>query len=909
MNPIMTLRKKTLLIVATTMLACLLGLYFISHLFLLSKFETLERSRIQDRVSQAQRLLQHKALQLELMATTLGQVLEQSTEFVRDVQRALAVERADIDLVAVVDPHLEGGIRLEHRLHHQPMGLTDQQHWLQALARLPDTPPGLLVVQGEPWLLGGYQLAANLTATGGRQLWLARRLDGVELAKLGQLIGGTARVQTSVADETKTSARVFWPAPGQIGSRLVLEDLYAQPVLALTVAAPATILSTGRHGIKLFLVTAAIAAVGLFLISLILHERLLLRRLIRLMRDVSAISQHPLRGQRVRVMGNDELSTLAKTINQALAKLEDKHQQLQDNEQQLSELIEAIPDLVCFKDAEGRWQRINRNGLRILGVDSADVLGKRNEEIAAVNMLIADPLRLDTEKGLQVKYSRTKARYEAVFDSDNGRYCLDMIKIPLADETGAHKGMVVLGRDITESKKAQALIERQANYDCLTGLPNRNLLQERLRQAIQEAPRHDTQLAVVFVDLDRFKSINDSLGHESGDLLLKAVAQRLQSCLRQTDTVARQSGDEFVVLLCDFVTIEPLFKICELILECFNKPFNLQGYEVLMSASLGVATYPGDADSPEKLFKYADTAMYAAKEAGRGQYCCFSPEMEAAAATATTITWALRSALKLKQLSVHYQPVIDLDTETLCGVEALLRWQHPELGVVSPAVFIPLAEERGLIGELGEWVMWQAARDIASLKGCFPANAYVAINVSSRQWRLHDMCALVQQTCDETGLLPTQLVLEITEQSLITDIEFVSQQLRELELLGVRAILDDFGTGYSSLSYLKILPVSGLKIDRAFINGVTDSREDAALVRATLAIAQSMHLRVVAEGVETLEQRDWLKNEGVRHIQGYLYARPMPLAELQGLLSATQGVWGARASTHDLSQALLPAGP
>ncbi len=1014
----MNLRRKTLLIVGAVLLISMVGLYSISRIFLLSKFEEIEVTRIQDQVEMTQLLLEREASQIDFMAVTLGQLLQSSTQLSSDIKRLLASEHSNIDLVAIANSHVEGGILIEYLSNQAQQVSATKAVLQQSLGQFSDKTHGVMAVEGILLLVGRYNIPTEAVDTGGRQLLLARIVGEAELKDIGRINGSTIRLDVTVSDETDTRTKVFWPASERIGSRLSFEDVFGQQTLNLIVEAEPAILIAGRHSVKLFFVTAAVAAVGLFIISLVLHDRLLLRRLLFLIKEVKAISRNSLDGQRVSVNGNDELSILAKAINQGIEQLENTHQELRENEQQLNELIEAIPDLVCFKDADGRWRRVNRNGLRILGLDSIDVLGKRNEEIATKSNLIADALRLDTEKGLQVKSSRIAAKYEAVFNTDHGSYCLNMIKIPLSDEqTGVHKGMVVLGRDITdqklyqdaslfervfasssdgimitnadklillvndafthitgysldeslgctpallqsgkhdkafyeemwrainkddhwsgevwnrrrdgelypqqltldvvrdangalinyvailkdvsEQKEAEEVIAKQANYDSLTGLPNRNLFQELLSRAIREAQRHETLLAVVFIDLDRFKSINDSLGHDAGDLLLKAVAQRLQGCLRQTDTVARLSGDEFVVLLTNLVAAEHVLKVCELMLESLNKSFDLAGHEAQISASIGGSLYPSDADSSEKLLKHADTAMYASKEGGRGQFCFFSREMEIKAAAATEITWALRSALKFDQLSLHYQPIIDLNSGALHGVEALLRWQHPKLGAVSPAVFIPLAEERGLIGELGEWVLWQAARDIVSLRDYFPSSAYVAVNVSSRQWRLHDMHALVSCVCEKTGLSTKQLVLEITEQSVISDIEFVSQQLRELKLMGVRALLDDFGTGYSSLSHLKSLPVSGLKVDRAFINDVTEQEEDAVLVRATLAIARSMRLCVVAEGVETLEQHDWLKNEGVHHVQGYLYARPMPLEELRKLIKSTDG-----------GQALAPA--
>lgn len=439
--------------------------------------------------------------------------------------------------------------------------------------------------------------------------------------------------------------------------------------------------------------------------------------------------------------------------------------------------------------------------------------------------------------------------------------------------------------DVTEAKRYESELERQATYDGVTGLPNRNLLHDRIGQGIAHAQRHDHALAVLFLDLDRFNLVNESYGHAFGDLLLKAVAERLVICVRKEDTVGRQGGDEFVIVLSDLGREEEAALVAEKIIDAFAAPLHLEGRELFISASIGIAIYPRDGRDTEGLLRAADTALYRAKDQGRNTYCFFAAEMNASVLGRIELERDLRHALERNEFVLHYQPQYGLADGRVIGVEALVRWQHPQHGLVSPARFIPIAEETGLIEEIGLWVMRQACSQMQDWRKAGVDVPRVAINLSARQFHRCHLIDQVAAILDLTGLPPDCLELEITESMLMHDAEAAAEMLKELKRLGVHLSVDDFGTGYSSLAYLKRFPIDRLKIDRSFICNLPEDQEDAALVRAIVSLAGSLALDVIAEGVETAEQRDFLRSRGCNMAQGYLFAAPMAATDLAGLLN------------------------
>ncbi|MES2949472.1 MAG: EAL domain-containing protein [Pseudomonadota bacterium] len=460
---------------------------------------------------------------------------------------------------------------------------------------------------------------------------------------------------------------------------------------------------------------------------------------------------------------------------------------------------------------------------------------------------------------------------------------------PVRDLTGgATTHFVSVINDISERVRYQHALEYQANHDSLTGLANRNLLNDRIEQAIAWAKRNGHVMGVMLLDLDHFKLINDASGHSAGDALLKEVAHRLTACVRETDTVARLGGDEFVIILTDLPQPDDVDQIAEKILSTLSRPTEVAGRDVFVTASIGVSLYPRDGDHGEILLRYADMAMYRVKEHGRNSVRQFVPEMGSTAISRLDMEGAMRRGLERGEFVLHYQPKIDLATQHVVGAEALIRWQHPQIGLVHPIEFIRLAEETGLILPLGEWVLAEACRQqvLWQQQGLRPLK--IAINMSARQFRQDELTDRIAAIFTGTGADPAQFILELTESMVMHDVDSTLMSLRALKKLGVSLSLDDFGTGYSSLSYLRRFPIDELKIDRSFINDIHTNADDAAIAGAIIAMARSLGLSVVAEGVENKEQADLLSTLGCNQVQGYYYARPLTVTAFANRLREQQ---------------------
>jgi diguanylate cyclase (GGDEF)-like protein/PAS domain S-box-containing protein len=447
---------------------------------------------------------------------------------------------------------------------------------------------------------------------------------------------------------------------------------------------------------------------------------------------------------------------------------------------------------------------------------------------------------------------------------------------PVKDSAGvATTHYVSVINDVSERVNYQKELEYQATHDSLTGLANRNLLNDRITKAIAWAKRQSLTVGVMLLDLDHFKLINDASGHGAGDEMLKQVALRLDSCIRDTDTVARLGGDEFVIVLTDLQEAGDVDLIAEKVMGALAKPFDILGHDVFVTGSIGISMYPRDGDHGEILLRYADIAMYRVKEHGRNSVRQFIPEMGVTAISRMNMEASMRRGLERGEFKLHYQPKIELKTQRIVGAEALVRWQHPQIGLIHPIEFIPLAEESGLILPLGEWVLAEACRQqvawIAEGLGC----VRVAVNMSSRQFRQEDLAERVASIFQQTGADPQSVTLELTESMVMQDVNSTLVALRTLKQLGLTISLDDFGTGYSSLSYLRRFPIDELKIDKSFVNDIHENPDDAAIASAIIAMALSLGLHVVAEGVERKAQADLLMKMGCTQVQGYFYGRPM----------------------------------
>ncbi len=450
----------------------------------------------------------------------------------------------------------------------------------------------------------------------------------------------------------------------------------------------------------------------------------------------------------------------------------------------------------------------------------------------------------------------------------------------LMSAIAVHLGTVI------QRKRSEERLNYMAHHDALTDLPNRVLLHDRLQSILVDADRHDRLAAVLFLDIDNFKTINDTLGHEMGDSLLKAVAKRLQECVRAGDTVARLGGDEFSVILAEVRHVDDVARVVKKILDTVAEPYQISGKELFVTTSIGITLFPFDENTPDGLLKNADVAMYRAKEAGRNTYCYYTAEMNTRAHERLRIETSLRHALEREELFLHYQPQIDLKDGHLTGVEALIRWHHPELGQISPAEFIPAAEETGLIGAIGEWVLQTACKQNKAWQEAGLPPMQVTVNVSGWQLKRQNLVGLVKRILKETQLAPEYLGLELTESMLIDNVAQTVAMMDELYTLGIRFSIDDFGTGYSSLSYLRRFSIDTLKMDQSFVRGIPANDEDAAIAKAIIVMAHSLGMKTLAEGVETVEQMVFMQTHACDVAQGYYYSPPLSAdAVVQYLLS------------------------
>jgi diguanylate cyclase (GGDEF)-like protein/PAS domain S-box-containing protein len=578
-----------------------------------------------------------------------------------------------------------------------------------------------------------------------------------------------------------------------------------------------------------------------------------------------------------------ELAFINNQLQNEIAERSAIEQHLRTEEARFRDLSEMSSDWFWEMDADLRFTEMS-GGLIHTKLNPSRTLGKYRWELPIVG--VTPEQWAEHKRVLQAHEPFRDFVYQ--METKPGELHWFAISGKPIFEDGVFQGYRGTGSDITERRQAEQKIEFLAYHDPLTGLPNRVLLQDRLQQALALAERNGTGLALVFLDLDNFKKINDSLGHAAGDVLLQEVALRLKRCVRDTDTISRQGGDEFVLILRDLHGAEGSLPVLTKIMETLQEPVRCEGNELSTSASIGVALYPQDGRDFETLRKKADMAMYRAKEAGRNTYRFFDEAMDDEAVEHLLMRSGLRRALERHEFVLHYQPQIDLATGQVIGAEALLRWQHPEYGLVPPGRFIPVAEESGLIVAIGEWVLHEACRQAAAWQRAGLPPLVLAVNLSAVQFRRGSVEETVLRALAASELRPEYLELELTETILIQNVEQVMASVRRLKQLGVKLSIDDFGTGYSSLSYLKRFDIDKLKIDQSFIRDLASDPDDAAIVRAIIQMAHSLDVRAIAEGVETPDMLRQLRAFGCDEAQGYHFARPMPAAEFERYLAAPQ---------------------
>lgn len=574
--------------------------------------------------------------------------------------------------------------------------------------------------------------------------------------------------------------------------------------------------------------------------------------------------------------------SLARHLARSNAKLENEifeRTRIEKQALKLSRAIEQAADTVMITDRNGVIEYINPAFEAMTGFSASEAIGNKSSLVKSgrhdadfYSRLWGTILKGDVFQDVLINRRKNGALYYE-----------EKTITPLKDANGHITHFIATGKDITDRMQTQERLHYLAYHDLLTELPNRLLFVERLNHALKSRRGRPTRLAVMFLDLDRFKMINDTLGHQIGDALLRKIAAKLPPCVGSGDTIARFGGDEFGLLLEDNVTLDGIATVARKILDLFAKPFHVEGHEFYINTSIGVSVYPEDGDDADTLLKNADVAMYRAKDQGGNAYQYYSSDMSVKALERLSLDTSLRRALEREEFCLYFQPQIELKSNRITGFEALLRWRHPDLGLVNPLEFIPLLEETGLIVSVGDWVLEQSCRWAATWQE--HGTLRISVNLSGRQFRDLTLSRRVAHILENSGLKPELLELEITESVLMQGDKVSSDNIAALDSVGVRFAIDDFGTGYSSLSYLKRFPIKTLKIDRAFIRDVKTDQDDAAIVTAIIAMAKSLNMDVVAEGVETPEQLAFLRDAGCDQVQGFLLGRPLPQPEADALLT------------------------
>jgi diguanylate cyclase (GGDEF)-like protein/PAS domain S-box-containing protein len=564
-----------------------------------------------------------------------------------------------------------------------------------------------------------------------------------------------------------------------------------------------------------------------------------------------------------------------------------KAEELRQQRELFEVTLASIGDGVITTDAEGRITYLNPIAETLTGWRSMDAAGLPAEQVFRIvtedaQRPLSNPIKMALASGQIVKLPE-----DGVLIGKHGESTpVDDSAAPIRDAKGDVVGAVVVLRDVSAARSASLKISHQAQHDGLTDLPNRLLLNDRLTQAIAMAHRHQYQLAVLFLDLDRFKHINDSLGHEIGDRVLRAVSQRLLKCVRGSDTVSRQGGDEFVVLLAEIQDAHDAALCAEKILATLSMPYLLDGHDLYTTASIGIASFPGDGGSAQLLTKYADLAMYRAKQDGGNRYRFFEANMQQHANERQALESGLHRAIERREFILQYQPRMDLTTGALVAVEVFLRWSHPQRGLLSPVQFMHIAEESGLIVPIGRWVLRAACRQLRAWRNAGLPALRLAINVSAVELRAGDFLANVRAITAEEGWEPQNLEIEINEALLADDIEGAGRVLRALKELGVQLALDDFGIGNSSLMHLRRLPFDILKIHDSFVRDLTTDTDDATIVSAVISMSRNLNIRIVAEGVETRAQLEFLREQRCGEAQGNYFCQPVGAQELGRMLEA-----------------------
>jgi diguanylate cyclase (GGDEF)-like protein/PAS domain S-box-containing protein len=599
--------------------------------------------------------------------------------------------------------------------------------------------------------------------------------------------------------------------------------------------------------------------------------------------DLQMARPHQVQGFPVTLRASADSSGQA--IRVVLELAEGKLSALERSEERFRRIVHTAEEGIWEIDVQARTSFVNPKMAQMLGYSIEEMLDQ-----PLINFM-DDEGRAILERNIARRQQGIAERHEFKFlRRDGSELWATLATNPIFDSDGAYIGALALVSDITASRQSSELMWQQANFDNLTGLPNRHMFQDRLRQEMKKASREGLFLALLFIDLDGFKQVNDTLGHEQGDVLLTEAAQRIAACVRASDTLARLGGDEFTIILSGLDHVSSIERVAQNVISSLNQPFVLGGDSAFISASVGIALYPTDAPEPELLLRHADQAMYAAKNGGRNRYSYFTPDLQLAAQARLQTTLDLRRALEAGEFELHYQPIVHLQSGRIARAEALLRWRHPLRGLLAPVDFLPFAESSGLMVEIGDWVFRQAAAQTRAWQERFGSDFQVSINLSPVQ--LRGEMLLYQRWLEHAqalGLAPHSMVIEVAEAILLDSAAKVNERLAQLRAMGVQVALDNFGTGYSSLAHLKAFKIDYLKLDRSFVHNLVADSGDLALCEALIVMGHKLGLQVVAEGVENAAQHALLAATGCDYAQGFMYARAVPADDMAGLVEAGMG--------------------
>ncbi len=860
-------RLKVFLLIGVSLSILFLVLLIASRLILLDSFVEIENNNMQKNVDRALNALNGE---LSHLSTVNGDYAgwDESYKFIQDSNK----DFIDANLPDTIFPQLRLNLLIYIRnngsivyargfdLHNKtpvpvPESILKNISTESPLVRHPNTesiikgvlrlPEGIMLVSSRPVLTNEYEGPIH------GSLIIGRYLDSKEielLARQTKLSIDVLRVDNEVIPDDFKRAMTKLNDTNQItvsslskdvvAGYTVVNDIYDKRAFVVKVDATRTIYKQGLQTITYFILWFLLTGFVFSVVSYLLFERLVL----------------------VRRRGKE-------------------------SEERYRAVVEQAADGILL---------INHDDKRIIEGNAAlkGLLGYDNTEI--VNMTLYDIIAEDIETAdLEIERILKEKRDIRLRHKDGSKLYAELSAS--SHSYNDKDAICVIVHDITERKLFEDQLMYQANHDSLTGLANKNLLNDRLNHATAYQRRKKNLLAVLLLDLDRFKVVNDTLGHGAGDILLKQVSDRLAGGVRSYDTVARLGGDEFVILVTDVADTNDIIIVAKKILNLFTSPFKLNENELFASASIGISMYPSDGESAEHLLMKADTAMYYCKGQGGNHYQFFAEEMNRRVKDRLSMETNLRKALEQQEFILYYQPKVDLSTGEICGMEALIRWQRNGQ-MISPAEFIPLAEETGLILPIGEWVLRTACSDSKRLRDMGYTNLHISVNLSARQFAQENLVELIKGILDETGFDPMYFELELTESILMKDEEKLIKKLHAMKDTGVRLSIDDFGTGYSSLSYLKRFPIDTVKIDRSFVMEITNNPDGAAIVQTILAMAHTLKLRVVAEGVEKLEELMFLAEHGCEEMQGYYFSKPVPLNAFEELLCS-----GKKLQTHDIT--------